>query len=144
MKDFESQFFAINFIPYKTVLLDVMDYNKLPQLLLDNNASIKLISYQPTNIQFSVFTDTPQFLFLSDTYDNGWIALVNHTSATVIKANYAFRGIVVPEGQSSVEFVYKPKSFQTGITISLISLFLFLLYCVLSFILKRNRFTRTH
>jgi len=48
------------------------------------------------------------FLVLSDQYFPGWFASVNGRSAPIQRANYAFRLVEVPAGQSTVEFWYSP------------------------------------
>lgn len=126
---FENQFFADEFQPNQTVLLESGDFNSMPQLT-KGKSSADLISYEPTNIVISVNSETRQFLFLSDTYDYGWNATVNGKLAKIYKANFAFRGIVIPQGQSTVIFSYYPQSFETGITISIIAILLTGVYVI--------------
>jgi hypothetical protein len=134
--DFESQFFAPDFQPGKTVLLGLHDWNTLPHI--SGNGTAKLISYTPNKITIAVQTDAQQVLFLSDTYDNGWTAMVNGKTATVLAADYAFRAVPVPKGESVVVFTYKPGSFRTGIIISIIALLCFLGYSVAHAYNKKN------
>jgi hypothetical protein len=118
--DFESQFFAQDFNPGKTVLLELHDRNTL--VPLDGFGTAKLISYTPDTVKIAVQTDSQQLLFLSDTYDNGWTATVNGQTTKVYTADYAFRGVLVPAGESTVIFTYQPRSFQVGIAVSIITL----------------------
>lgn len=126
--DFERQFFAPDFQPGKTVLLETRDRNMLPPLT--GYGTARLISYTPNTVKIAVKTDSPQLLFLSDTYDTGWTARINGRPANVIKADYAFRAVLVPQGESVVVFTYEPKSFWAGIAISIITLFCFLCYSI--------------
>src|SRR5262249_61026881 len=61
-------------------------------------------------------------LVLTDQYYPGWQATVDGTPATIVRADYLFRGVRVPGGDHRVEFVYRPSSFRTGATISLLAL----------------------
>jgi hypothetical protein len=136
--DFESQFFAQNFQPDKTVLLALQDWNTFPHL--DGSGTAKLISYTPNSVKIAVRSDSQQLLFLSDTYDTGWTSSVNGKTTKVFMADYAFRAVLVPAGESTVLFTYQPRSFQTGIAISVISLLL--LATVISVQVYNNRRTQ--
>ncbi len=134
--DFESKFFATGFQPGKTVLVAQNDWNTLPPL--NGSGTASLISYNPNQVIFSVKADEPQVLFLSDTYDNGWTAKVNGKAINVLMADYAFRAVPVPKGDSVVVFTYAPKSFRIGMAISTLALFCFLSYCVANTYRQKN------
>jgi hypothetical protein len=118
---FKHQFFAPDFQPEKTVLLDAQDYQSLP-LLVPSQQSTHLISYSPNSVKISVNTETPKLLFLSDTYDTGWTVTINGKRTNVYRADYALRGVLVPAGESTVTFIYQPQSFRVGVAISIITL----------------------
>lgn len=124
--DFEKQFFDQSFQPKKTVLLPKQDWDTIQRL--DGFGTAKLISYEPNRVIITTQTDSNQMLFLSDTYDNGWTASVNGQTAKVFKADFAFRAVLVPKGTSTVILSYEPRSFSTGVVISLTALFLSVLY----------------
>jgi hypothetical protein len=141
--DFETQFFSDSFKSDKTVLIEGHDWNTIG-LLIDGVNDTKLISYTPTRVEISAVTDTPQFLFLSDTFDAGWTATVNGNPARVYKANFAFRGVPVPKGKSTVVFTYQPKSFQTGLAISILGLLATVIYLITTTIQNKNSTTPIH
>ncbi len=122
-KDFESQFFDSRFDNAKTVLVSELDFHSLPKFVRPSRPNTaRLVSYKPTKIEITVSPEIPQFLFISDTFDNGWTATVNGKPTKTYRADFAFRGVVVPKGDSTVVFDYRPRSFQTGIAISIITL----------------------
>lgn len=131
--DFEKQFFDKDFQPGKTVLLTLHDWNTLQPMT--GNGSAKLISYSPNAVTIAVHTDAEQLLFLSDTYDNGWTAKVNGQTTKVFRADFAFRAVLVPKGESVVIFTYEPRSFWTGIVISATAFTLLTAY----FVIRNNR-----
>ena len=45
---------------------------------------------------------------LNEYYDSDWKVYVNGEEQELIKCNYLFRGVEVPEGQCTVEFRYEP------------------------------------
>ncbi len=126
--DFETQFFAGDFHPDKTVLVEQQDRNTIPTL--SGTGTAQLISYTPNVVKIAVQTDAMQLLFLSDTFDAGWTAAVNGKKTDVYKADYAFRAVIVPKGESTVVFTYAPKSFQAGVFVSIITLLSFLGYVI--------------
>jgi hypothetical protein len=69
----------------------------------------------PTHIMISVHMETPGLVVLADNWDRGWRAYWNGQSVPVLRANYAIRGVVVPAGNGTLEFIYKPASLILGL-----------------------------
>ena len=63
----------------------------------------------------------------------GWQAKINGRPAKVLPADYAFMAVVVPPGQSEIEFFFQPLSYLIGKRLTLISIFIFLLCLVYYF-----------
>ena len=61
-------------------------------------------------------------LVLNDSWDAGWTAYVDGAKQPVLRANYAFRGVVVPEGEHTVVLSYRPRAFLIGLAFSAVSL----------------------
>jgi hypothetical protein len=59
---------------------------------------------------------------LTDCWFPGWHAFVDSREQPILRANYLFRGVVIPAGRHVVEFRYSPSSFQFGWTITAVSL----------------------
>ena len=58
------------------------------------------------------------FLFLADQFYGGWQARVNGRAVPILRANYAFRLIEVPSGESIVEFRFRPRIVLVGAAVS--------------------------
>lgn len=97
----------------------------------------EITSYTPNRISISTESPEDTFLVLSDTYYPGWKAYVDGNETFVYRTNYAFRGVVVPEGAHTVVFRYKPTSFAMGLWISGISV---VVWIVLVFWYNRKTF----
>jgi hypothetical protein len=69
----------------------------------------------PTRVMISVHMETPGLVVLADNWDKGWRAYWNGKPVPVLRANYAIRGVVLPSGSGTLEFVYKPKSLILGL-----------------------------
>lgn len=65
---------------------------------------VKIVSYTPDVIALTAETKTPALLFLSDSDYPTWRATVNNKPEQIFRADYAFRGVVVPSGRSVVKF----------------------------------------
>jgi hypothetical protein len=61
------------------------------------------------------------FLFVSDQLYPGWEARVNGRPVPIARANYAFRLVRVPQGDSEVVFRYRPSSVRIGAAVSLLT-----------------------
>ncbi|MEO8381127.1 MAG: YfhO family protein [Acidobacteriota bacterium] len=70
------------------------------------------------------------FVILSDTAWKGWRAWIDGRAVKVGRANAAFLAIFVPQGHHSVRMQYRPRSFETGATITLATLLLIAAYGV--------------
>lgn len=81
-----------------------------------------VLSYSPNRVSISAEASTTSMLVLSDTYYPGWKATVDGIERKIYRTNYAFRGVVIPEGKHTVEFRYEPESLRIGLWVSALSL----------------------
>ncbi len=85
------------------------------------NAAVRIVSDEADEVSLKAFVPQPGFLLLLDTYFPGWTATVNGLSAHLFRADYNFRAVELPAGNSTVRFVYQPLSFRLGVILCLIS-----------------------
>ena len=71
--------------------------------------------YSASEIKIETKTNGEMILFLSDNYYPGWNAYINGKKSKILRANYSFRGVEVPGGDSVVVFKYEPLSFAIGL-----------------------------
>jgi hypothetical protein len=69
-------------------------------------------------VSVRVEATAPGFLFLADQHYPGWRATVNGRPAPIHRANYTFRLVEVPAGNSVVRFEYRPWSVRIGAALS--------------------------
>lgn len=118
-----DEFFADNFDPAKTVILE----EKLPDKIKfdsikKNSGIVSILTYQPEYVKIKTVSEKAEILFLSDNYSPGWNAFVDSVPTKVYRADYTFRAVFVPAGTHIVTFSYNPKSFQIGLTITSMTL----------------------
>jgi uncharacterized membrane protein YfhO len=107
-----------------TALIDKRFENELNNLSIvpDSMAQIALYEYKPNRLKYKSVSKTQQLAVFSEIYYNkGWNAYINGKPAQYIRANYVLRAMIVPEGTNEIEFVFEPKMYSIGNTVSLAS-----------------------
>ena len=76
----------------------------------------------PEHVVLRVHAPRRGFLVLADQWFPGWRATVDGTSVPIVRANYVFRLVEVPAGDSVVDFRYRPRSVALGALVSALSI----------------------
>lgn len=116
-----------DFDPLKTVIIKEKTNKKINE---NGKYKIKIIKDEPLVQEYSLFTTKPGIFLITDTYYPGWVAFDNGKQVKIIRANYAFRAIIVEAGIHKLEFKYQPKSFIFGLILSFFGLLLSVVYLV--------------
>lgn len=86
----------------------------------DSTAFVNIERYDDEKIVMKAKASGNNFLFLGDNYvPVGWKATIDGNETKIYKVNHGFRGIVIPEGEHTIEFTYLPKSFVISKNLSL-------------------------
>lgn len=116
-----------DFDPTRVVLLeegvDPGNLSAHPGKESRNPGLAEIVSYRPDHIVVSTHSPTPGYLFLSEMYYPGWKAFVDDQPIRILRGNYLFRVVQLPEGQHIVRFVFDPLSIKIGIGITILTLF---------------------
>jgi len=88
----------------------------------DFEGSVSLLNYEPNKINIESNSENDGILVISDNFYPGWKAKINGEETEILRANYTFRGIVVPKGDNKIEIYYFPDSFKWGVAIAMISI----------------------
>ena len=113
-----------SFQPLNTVIMDKRYKEDLkgftPQF--DSTSSIKLKSYLPNKLEYTSNSNTEGYAVFSEIfYDKGWVATVNGTEQKYERCNYVLRSMKIPKGKNTIVFEFKPKTYEKGETIALVS-----------------------
>jgi len=122
--------------PLDTVVIDKRFKPQLDKFVMnyDSTAQIKLTEYKPNKLTYSSTTVNPQLAVFSEIYyEPGWDVTINGKSSELLRVNYILRGLVVPAGNNTIIFEFKPKSYYTGQKISLASSILLVLFLIAAF-----------
>jgi len=116
--------------PRKVVLTeDHVDFVSTTNDSNDPTASAEMIQFDPNRVVVKTKSAQPSILILSANYFPGWRAYVDGNFVTNLRVDYNLRGVVLPAGEHTVEFVYRPKSVLIGAVISLLTLIGLVIWC---------------
>jgi len=73
----------------------------------ESSGKASIVQYTSDKIVVAISTKKPALLFLSDSYYPNWKVKVNQKEKKIFRADYSFRAIVVPEGNSTAVFYYQ-------------------------------------
>ena len=88
-----------------------------------------------------IITTNPEegLLVLADTWYPRWRVTVDGEEASLIRANYWQRAVIVPAGEHEVEFVFDSSDVGTGLLISLVGLACILVLVLVDLLAARKR-----
>jgi len=66
------------------------------------------VEYGQNRVRVIVHVEDPGILVLNDRYDTDWKVSVNGRDATMFRANYLMRGVMIGPGKHTVVFTYRP------------------------------------
>lgn len=82
----------------------------------------RLERYESDDVVASVDAQTRVLAVLNDTDYPGWRATVDGRAVPIVRANALFRGVEVEPGHHTIEFRYRPRSFEIGFLLTLAGL----------------------
>jgi len=89
---------------------------------------ISLTSYAPNKLVYNSTSSSDQFAVFSDMYyrdGKDWKVTIDGSETDHTRVNYVLRAMNVPSGNHEIVFEFRPASFYTGETISLIGSIIF-------------------
>jgi uncharacterized membrane protein YfhO len=107
----------------------------------DSSAYIKLVENKNDEIKYDFNAAANQFAVFSEIYyPKGWDAYIDGKKTPYCKTDYALRGLAIPAGRHSIDFIFDPVSVRKGEQIarySNILSVLLVLFCL--FMVWKNR-----
>jgi len=104
------------FNPKDTAVMNEQDkIEDLAGLQVDSTASIQLVQNKNDEITYKAKTNAKQLAVFSEIYyKDGWKAYINDKETPIVKVNYVLRGLVVPAGDHTIKFEFKPASITSA------------------------------
>jgi len=84
-------------------------------------SEVSIQSYSNNEICLNTYTSAPGYLVMSEVYYPGWRVQVNGRPADLLRANYAFRAVLLPPGNHQVRFYFQPSPWRIGVLCSLLT-----------------------
>ncbi|HKR00198.1 MAG TPA: YfhO family protein, partial [Pyrinomonadaceae bacterium] len=106
--------------PLQTALVESETFINGGVLAASDRAEV--MRHEPNRVEVRTRGASPSILVLSENYYPGWRATVDGQRAEILRVNYNLRGVALPAGEHTVEFVYRPGSVLYGLIISLVTL----------------------
>ena len=115
LEEMKAQFYP------NTAIITDDDWSKLKLDLSESEHQFSIENYSFINdhVNMDLKTDAGGMVVITDYYDPEWRVFVNGKESEVIKTNYLFMGVPIPEaGEYHVEFRYVPTSLYRYLAIS--------------------------
>jgi hypothetical protein len=110
---------------------------------VSGSGNIRLKSYTPRELTYSASISGGKGLavFSEIYYEKGWEAYIDDRQAKIIPVNYLLRGLVIPEGDHTIRFIFNPSSYTTGNIIMTIfsAILLILIFLTIYFIFPKRK-----
>ncbi|MBX9694249.1 MAG: YfhO family protein, partial [Cyanobacteria bacterium] len=131
------------FDPRREIVLEASDKKDAISSALstpENSESIVRIERpSPTEVLIETSMTQSGYLVLTDTNYPGWKAYLDGQEVPILKANYLFRAVSIPEGKHEVRFKYQPGSFMLGLALSAFALLALMFAFVLGWRKREHR-----
>jgi len=101
-------------------------------------SNVVVTNYESQQVDIHVDTPAAGMLVLGDSFYPGWEATVDGEETTVYQVDHTLRGVFVPAGTHNIQFKFRPKTVQTAVVISSISLLIAILLITGSVWRKNN------
>ncbi len=121
----------------KLILTDQPEL-KLPENHRNIDNKIDITKYSANKIELHVSTQKNGLLWMSEIWYPAWKAYVDGKQTKLFCADYSFRAIEIPEGNHSIQFIYRSSYFNIGLFITIITLISATGYLLFS-LLKKSR-----
>lgn len=104
-----------------------------------NGATATITDYRPQHLKATLNATGNNLLMLSEVYfPPGWHAKLDGKVVPILRADYAFRAVVVPPGAHTLEMDFSDPAFARGKTISMAAYGLILAGVVVGFVTRRR------
>jgi len=122
--------------PAATVFVE----KKTPANIEDTTATVEVTKWNPNRITIKTHRKAPGLLIVAEIAAPHWDATVNGNSAETYTVNAVLRGVEVPAGDATVEYIYTAeKGFMKGFWLSVASTILAFLIILVGWWMGRKR-----
>lgn len=125
--------------PAQEAIIDISKFD-VPQNIPTADGNVTLKEYQPNKLVYEAnLQDKGLVVFSEIYYPAGWKAFVDEKPVDILRVNYVLRALIVPEGEHTITFRFRPDAYFIGNKITLAGSWLVLLIFVGSVIYSIRR-----
>lgn len=139
---FENQNVTIEFEALKNEanpIFALVDVNKYENMFNYEDHCNTKVEINGNKIKITCYTDREgQKIFLPITYDTGWSGKNNGLDIKVNRTFNTYMSVDLSKGENNIELTFIPNNMILGIKISLITLSIVLVYCILKRFIKKD------
>jgi hypothetical protein len=118
------------FNPEMYMLLEEEPEFRPSKPLLAANEECDIIEYESDYVKVVTMLKEPAFVCLTDSYYPAWKAYIDGEQTEVYRAYSALRAVGVPEGEHTIEFVYKSETYKASKMVTYLTIVFIGLSCV--------------
>ena len=104
------------------VVLEAEHDSRMHDCSSTGNALLQVVEENSGLTSVKVQSASPGYIVFADTWFPGWQASVDGEAAELLRANFLFRAVQVPEGEHEVSIYFHAQIFRYGVMISLAAL----------------------
>jgi hypothetical protein len=119
-----------SYYPSVVAITEVQPGGRLPHSMEAHVGDAIIRDYRMTHVTVEYEATEDAVLVLADQFYPGWEARLDGRPVEMFPVYYNFRGIIVPPGRHTVEYVYFPQSLKLGLRIASVALFVSAFVCV--------------
>jgi hypothetical protein len=106
------------------------------------SGSAEIVQDTSDQVTVHVTMQTDGLVVLGDLWYEGWEAELDGRPLPVLRVNHAIRGVVIPAGEGTLQFRYRPRSFARGLQLFCAALAVVSLWAALAVANRRGRKAR--
>lgn len=93
-------------------------------------ARIEVLSYRPTRVSLRYEAEVQTAMLIADTFHVGWSATVDGKDLPLVRADHAFRMVLLPPGRGTLEMTFMPRTFLIGTAVAFAGLLVLLAWAL--------------
>jgi Bacterial membrane protein YfhO len=118
-----------DFDPRKTVVFENEDAASLPGPRSRNSSiseRVEIKTFRPDTLILDSSSQDAGYLFLTEIHYPGWKATIDDRPANILRGNYLFRVIPLPQGRHHIQVQFDPLTIKMGVSVSVVTLLVIL------------------
>ncbi|MGC8888239.1 MAG: YfhO family protein [Verrucomicrobiia bacterium] len=120
----KEMLFSDNYEPGSVVFISNIQRDKQPELKAIRSANVKIFNTNITNHKITIEyeADSESVLTIAQSYYPLWQAYMDGNKLSIMRANYAFQSVYLPQGRHYLVIKYEDKMFYIGFIVSILGI----------------------